>query len=195
MEPITINVTLGNFTQLTNRVMLEIFFKELIEAVLDTNFNQEWYPSHNKSIANVEVQYLPEEPLALQRNSAQILQAQLVIDGQVFVHANGEQESDIRPTSSFHDSFDYSMLLYFTFWGVDDVERALENIGGLENPVINSVSIGEKQLVGVGENENSLESNVDDVAIPQLISASGAEKRGFLTFIMISASSICLSLL
>lgn len=208
LEPIIINVTLSNFTKLSNEESLENYFKGLIEGVLDTNFNPEWYPSYNKSIDNVTLQFLPADPITeiqrVQRNSVQTSQAQIIVDGQVFVHAKERQQSNIKPSSSFNDSFDYSMLLYFTFWGVDDVEEALTEIGGLENPVINSVSIGEKKLIGVGDTDNSLiENNVGDTnaVIPQLIddkenqSASRASKRGFLSFALISASTICWSLL
>ena len=207
LEPIIINVTVSNFTKLSNEQSLENYFKGLIEGVLDS-FNQEWYPSYNKSIDNVTLQFLPAAPITeiqrVQRNSVQTSQAQIIIDGQVFVHAKERQQSNIKPSSSFNDSFDYSMLLYFTFWGVDDVEEALTKIGGLENPVINSVSIGEKKLIGVGDTDNSLiENNVGDsnAVIPQLIddkenqSASRASKREFLSFALISASTICWSLL
>ena len=94
------------------------------------------------------------------------------MNGVVFVHSKikdplatseeGEPQiktgtiEDRTPGSTFYDSFNHSMLLYYTFWGVDDFQKVLEKEGGLRKPVIGSVSLGEKELItfGVHKEEN-----------------------------------------
>lgn len=53
-------------------------------------------------------------------------------------------------TTSFYDLFDHSMYLYFSFWGPGDIQEALQEVTSLQNPIIASVSIGEKKIISSG---------------------------------------------
>ena len=150
----------------------------------------------------------------------------LTVNGVVFVHAKNEdaqvtaaatrKKDDPQPrtiaiegnnsTSTFYDSFDHSMLLYYTFWGVEDLEKVLQKDGGLRKPVIDSVTLGEKKVIAFGvDKDANFAYNGDHgsnkpkrsqaTAMSQLGSrrSSGARasaKYGVLTFLLISARSI-----
>ncbi len=178
--------------------------------------NAAWYPSHVKSINNITLELVPligTEGQSLEVISEQnlfggiwdeIVSVQLVVNGLVYVHhALGEEKMPRNsfPASSttqanFHDSFDHSMLLYFTFWGLDGVEKALEEEGGLQNPVIDSIGVGKKKLIGIGPDGDSLALGNDDYNIMTSILSDSDVKTararglqpGFLSFIVISAS-------
>merc|ERR1712194_772623 len=108
-----------------------------------------------------------------------MIPVQLIINGLVFVDLNKQDDEvltattrnaggakqqrtavndNVTPLSTFHDSFDHSMLLFFTFWGVDSLQKILEEDGGFQNPVIDSVSIGKKKLLtfGIDKDDNYL---------------------------------------
>ncbi len=150
----------------------------------------------------------------------------LTVNGVVFVHAKNEdaqvtaaatrKKDDPQPrtiaiedsnsTSTFYDSFDHSMLLYYTFWGVDDLEKVLQKDGGLRKPVIDSVTLGKKEVIAFGVDKDTNFAYSGDhssnkpkrsqaTAMSQVGSrrSSGARvpaKHGVLTFLLISATRI-----
>ena len=95
------------------------------------------------------------------------------------------------------------MLLYFTFWGVDSLQKVLEEDGGLQNPIITSVSMGKKELIAFGidkddnylykgdhDSDNNLPAKANAGISGRLKSSAAASTFGFLTIIMISAAVI-----
>lgn len=150
----------------------------------------------------------------------------LTVNGVVFVHAKDEdaqmtaaatrKKDDPQPrtiaiedsnsTSTFYNSFDHSMLLYYTFWGIDDLEKVLEKDGGLRKPVIDSVTLGEKQVIAFGVDKDanfayngdhssnkpkrSPATAISQVGSRRSSSARASAKYGVLTFLLISATSI-----
>jgi len=159
LQPITFKMTVSKFTEIMNKEKLNIYFSELIGNVMGMRSNQDWYPSHLKSIDITTLELFPVlgmEGEPTQRSSQQIISVELVVNGLVFVHLNEKHnlQTSVTPRSAFHDIFDHSMLLYFTFWGVDDLQKVLNKDGGLQNPVIESVYVGWKQLIGIDQDGN-----------------------------------------
>jgi hypothetical protein len=209
LHPIKFNMTVRKFTQLMNKEKLDAYFKDFIEDVLDMRSNRDWYPFNSKSVHNITMEFLPifdMEGDQQERSALLTVPVQLIINGLIFVHLKdqGSQQTisinDNVPRSTFHDSFAHSMLLYFTFWGVDSLQNVLEDDGGIQNPVVNSVSVGDMQLITIDKDgnyfaymderdgsSNSLASAILDVGIE---SSARSPKYGVSSLIMISASTI-----
>lgn len=227
--PIVFNMTVSKFTNTINHDALKTHFKDFIEDVLDMKSNLDWYPYHSKSMHNISIQLIPSDTLTEGINEEQsvdhTISVQMIINGLVFVHVNEQgvgivtsttrkaggakqQPEDVNDSairSIFHDSFDHSMLLYFTFWGVENLQEALEEDGGVQKPVIDSIIVGKKQLITfhVDKDDNHLYNGDHDSfkpkhSISKVISAVGndssarASKYGLYTFIMISATTTSL---
>jgi len=169
LEPITFNMTVSEFRYTLDYNKVESYLKDFVEDVLNMRSNRGWYPSHSKSMHNISIELFPSVVVEDQEveSADQTIPVQLTVNGLVLVHAKNQdtgavasktrnrggkkqQQSEINDSASlspFHDSFDHSMFLYFTFWGVDDLQQILEQDGGLQNPVIDSVSSGNKRLI------------------------------------------------
>lgn len=221
MEPITFELTVSNFMPIVDNDNLKTHLKEIVENVLDMKSNLNWYPSHEKSMLDLSFVLLPSSDSELEhkeRLAGHNAQAQLIINGYVAVHANNQaaevlasssrsaegtkqQTNDVNDSlnqSTFHESFDHSMLLYFTFWGVESLERILEKECGLSHPVITSVSIGNEKLMtfGIDKDDNYLFGGDHNFVKSKHIlqtkasgSSARASKYGCLTFILISVFS------
>jgi hypothetical protein len=227
--PIVFNMTVSKYTNTINHDALKTHFKDFIEDVLDMKSNLDWYPYHSKSMHNISIQLIPSDTLTEGINEEQsvdhTISVQMIINGLVFVHVNEQgvgivtsttrkaggakqQPEDVNDSairSIFHDSFDHSMLLYFTFWGVENLQEALEEDGGVQKPVIDSIIVGKKHLITfqVDKDDNHLYNGDHDSfkpkhSISKVISAVGndssarASKYGLYTFIMISATTTSL---
>jgi len=223
--PIVFNMTVSKFTNTINYDALKSHFKDIIEDVLDMKSNLDWYPYHSKLMHNISVQLIPSDTLTEGINEEQsvdhTIPVQMIINGLVFVHVNEQGVGIVTSTtrnaggakqqpedvvndsairSTFHDSFDHSMLLYFTFWGVDSLQEVLEEDGGVQKPVIDSVSVGDKQLITIDKDGNYFaymdegdgpsNSFASETSKFEKDSSARASKYGLLTFIMISAASI-----
>jgi len=204
LQTITFSMTVSKFTQILNEEKLEAYFKDFVEDVLEMSSNRDWYPFHSKSVHNITMELLPNfvvERDIKKRNANFIVPVQLNVNGIVLVNFN-EQDSQQRNNindsapSAFKDSFDYSMLLYFTFWGVDTLQNVLEEVGGLQDLVIRSVSVGKKELVAIDKDGSYLIKS-DQSSSNQIVAAvsdienkssTSASKCSLLTYIMISAS-------
>jgi len=209
LHPIKFNMTVSEFTQLMNTEKLDAYFKDFIENVLDMRSNRDWYPFNYKSVHNITMELLPIFGMGGDRNerSAKLdVPVQLILNGLIFVHLKdqGSQQTistnDSVLQSTFHDSFAYSMLLYFTFWGVDSLQNVLEEDGGIQNPVVNSVSVGDKQLITIDKDGNYFaymdegdgpsNSLASETSKFEKDSSTRLSKYGVPSLIMISASTI-----
>jgi hypothetical protein len=177
LEPIIFNMNVKKYTSVMNHDILTAHIQEFLEDVLDMKSNSNWFPFHSKSMHNISVELFPGIAVVDENHEGKsqdrAIAVQLVVNGLVLVHANeregaviskkrnadGAKEhtqtsSDKASRSKFQDSFDHSMLLYFTFWGVDSLQKVLEEDGGLQKPVIGSVVVGEKQLITFGTDKD-----------------------------------------
>jgi hypothetical protein len=205
LQTITFSMTVSEFTQILNVEKLEAFFKDFVEDVLEMRSNRDWYPFHSKSVHNITMELLPNfvvERDIKERNANFIVPVQLNINGIVLVNFNEQdrqQRNNINDSapSAFKDSFDHSMLLYFTFWGVETLQNVLEEVGGLRDLVIRTVSVGKKELIAIDKDgahliksdqssSNQIVATVSDI---ENKSSASASKCGLLThIIMVSAS-------
>ena len=190
----TFDIAVSEFTTVVESDELKAFFKNFFEDVLDMRSNGNWYPSHAKSIHDLSIAFRQSAVPQLEKAEGipnDKIQVQLIINGYVAVHTNSEgveattartrnagkkkqtiSFDDTVPDSTFHESFDHSMLLYFTFWGVESLEQMLKK-EGLQNPVINSVSVGEKEVItfGIDKDDNYLYEGDHNSAKPHRIPA------------------------
>eukprot|EP00535_Pseudo-nitzschia_heimii_P012180 CAMPEP_0197197654 /NCGR_PEP_ID=MMETSP1423-20130617/32973_1 /TAXON_ID=476441 /ORGANISM="Pseudo-nitzschia heimii, Strain UNC1101" /LENGTH=726 /DNA_ID=CAMNT_0042651479 /DNA_START=8 /DNA_END=2185 /DNA_ORIENTATION=- len=198
LKRITFLMTISEPTEIANEEKLEIYFKEFIERVLDMSGNEDWYPFHVKSVDNITIDLIPMFTLQgaqKERSVGQGFPVTLIINGLVFVHSSGQQNQDTIdinnkvPQLTFHDFFEHSLLLYLTFWGVDNLQEVMTKDGGLKNPVIHSVFVGMKQLIRF-DNDSLHKDNHDSSAATGRVntkseSSERISKKNFLSFITI----------
>lgn len=225
LQPIIFDMTVSNFTQTINTNKMKTYFIGFIKELLDMRSNTNWYPFHLKSVSNITIELVTEIFVEgdKEEHADPIIQkpVQLIITGLVFVHVKKQEVgtvassqrttggkekqaivNDGTPASSLHDSFYHSVLLYFTFWGADSLQKVLEEDGGLQNPIISSVSVGDKELIafGIDKDDNYLYKGDHDSSKPKNLpaqantgisgrfaSSAASLKFGFLTIIMMSA--------
>mmetsp|Transcript_2992 Transcript_2992/g.8164 ORF Transcript_2992/g.8164 Transcript_2992/m.8164 type:complete len:436 (+) Transcript_2992:285-1592(+) len=176
LEPIIFDITVSKFTTIVDSVELRTFFKDFVEDVLEMKSNGNWYPSNVKSMRDISIS-LHESTVSQSEHAEGIanekIDVELIINGHVAVHTKNEGAKvattrtrnagakekannldDTLTVSTFQESFDHSLLLHLTFWGVASIEKMLKKKGGLQNPVINSVSVGEKELMAFGTDKD-----------------------------------------
>jgi hypothetical protein len=211
LQPIKFDMTVSEYTQLMNTEKLDAYFKDFIENVLDMRSNRDWYPFNYKSVHNITMELLPMfgmEGDKKERSTKLEVPVQLILNGLIFVHLNDQDSqqtisiNDSVTRSIFHDSFDHSMLLFFTFWGVDRLQEVLEEDGGIQNPVVNSVIVGNKQLITIDKDGNYFaymdegDGPSNSLALEtsnfEKDSSARSSKYGVSSLIMISASTIWL---
>jgi len=229
LQPITFNMTVSHLSRMKNNDKLQTYFKKFIEEVLGMRSNEDWYPFHSKSMNNISIELVSG---VLVRGSGAVdndhaIPVQLIINGDIFVHKkkNGaetttsltrsasakKKESAIssrKPSlSTFNDSFNDSILLYFTFWGAESLEQNLEEYGGLQDPYLVSVSVGEQELIafGVDKDDNYMYRGDHDYTKPKHLppsaplligkrfeSSTSSLKFGFLTTIAMLSSIVAM---
>lgn len=188
LQPITFAMNVTKVAAAANTTALKYYMKKFLEEVVDMESNRNWYPTHLKSVENLSIDLMTDNidflPTAIvlegthKQNSGDnhTIPVRLIVNGVVFVHSKIQHsvttsekgESPLRTItiedrtsgSIFYDSFDHSMLLYYTFWGVDDFQMILEKEGGLRKPVIGSISLGGKELITFGVHKDNSSANL-----------------------------------
>lgn len=122
-----------------------------------------WYPFYSKSALNVTVDVFYNSSAAGDVDGGDV---KFIVNGMVGVHAKRNDlsttsssertagEAQQKAESSFVEYFDSNLLLYLTFWGTDELKEDLEEITGLQNLIITSVSLGETELISFGIDES-----------------------------------------
>lgn len=224
LQPVTLNMTVSNLSMM-NYDKLRSYFKKFIEDLLSMRSDRDWYPFHSKSVHNISIELVPDE--IVKGYAEDNIRVQLIISGDVFVHvkkqevgkvtsstriAGGAEKesavlSDNASLFTLHDSFYHSMLLYFTFWGVESLQQNLEDHGGLQNPNVVSVSIGKQELMtfGIEKKHNYLYSRGDHgstklkhlpsssivgIGSNALESSASSSRFGLFTIVMVSVGII-----
>jgi hypothetical protein len=86
----------------------------------------------------------------------------LIINGLVVVHFKEQEGEEEMPSkndggemelnvadntaSSLKESLCHNMLMYMSFWGVEKIQHVLEEDDCFQNPVIDSIAVGEKEI-------------------------------------------------
>jgi len=218
LPPIMFEVKADNFTQtINNTYRLEVFFEGFIGDIVNMESNLKWYPFNSKSVSKVTIgAFVHTSAKQGQKGAASsTIRIQFIINGFVFVHSktDGLQHvSSKRSTgqrqnqtisneevlgSSFEDFFDHNMLLYLTFWGTEKVEAVLDEIG-LVDPVVKSVTVGEKKLIDLavdkddnykykGDHDHFAGRSIPGVQTDRPKSSANVSTCGLLTIFMMSA--------
>ena len=227
LQPITFKINVEQYSAVTNVIALTSYIKIFIDDILDMKSNVDWYPTYPKTVDNLSIDLVQDavdiEGPPSPNSDDRAISVRLVINGVVFVHAKppekeattamsrsaGEFQQDTITVddSVFRSTFSHSMLLYFTFWGIDGLQKVLEDDGGLRKPVISSVVVGEKELVAFGTDKDDIfaHNGDQDSSKPKrsqakessVVGRSGASfvrasTYGLLTFVLISATSLLL---
>jgi len=192
MPPISFNMTVSELTSTIDTDELKPHFKAFFEDILGMRSNEDWYPLHSKSMHNISLKLFPRTVDTyedfLKESVEPSSQVRLVVNGFVYVHMKNkdtgvvtsmtrsagiisqQNESVVEsaPQSTFYNSFEHSLLLYFTFWGTDGLQQLLEE-SGFQKPIVESVTVGKKELLsfGVDKDANYLYKGDHDVAKPK----------------------------
>ena len=157
LPEIIIDMTVDNFTQTVNCMnKLEKYFIDFIEGILGMSSSNEWYSYHLKSVGNISIElvsdvYVEENndvlpakkllPSAVPVGFSPIpIPIRLIINGLVVVRVAA------NTTSSLKESLCHNMLMYMSFWGVEKMQNVLEEGDCFQNPIINLIIVGEKEI-------------------------------------------------
>ena len=157
LPEIIIDLTVDNFTETVNCMnKLEKYFIDFIEGILGMSSSNEWYSYHLKSVGNISIElvsdvYVEENndvlpakkllPSAVPVGFSPIpIPIRLIINGLVVVHVAA------NTTSSLKESLCHNMLMYMSFWGVEKMQNVLEEGDCFQNPIINLIIVGEKEI-------------------------------------------------
>ena len=157
LPEIIIDMTVDNFTQTVNCMnKLEKYFIDFIEGILGMSSSNEWYSYHLKSVGNISIElvsdvYVEENndvlpakkllPSAVPVGFSPIpIPIRLIINGLVIVRVAA------NTTSSLKESLCHNMLMYMSFWGVEKMQNVLEEGDCFQNPIINLIIVGEKEI-------------------------------------------------
>jgi hypothetical protein len=157
LPEIIIDMTVDNFTETVNCMnKLEKYFIDFIEGILGMSSSNEWYSYHLKSVGNISIElvsdvYVEENndvlpakkllPSAVPVGFSPIpIPIRLIINGLVVVHVAA------NTTSSLKESLCHNMLMYMSFWGVEKMQNVLEEGDCFQNPIINLMTVGEKEI-------------------------------------------------
>jgi hypothetical protein len=161
LPEIIIDMTVDNFTQTVNCMnKLEKYFIDFIEGILGMSSSNEWYSYHLKSVGNISIElvsdvYVEENndvlpakkllPSAVPVGFSQPIPIpiRLTINGLVvvrFKEYEGEEEMSLK------ESLCHNMLMYMSFWGVEKMQNVLEEGDCFQNPIINLIIVGEKEI-------------------------------------------------
>ena len=157
LPEIIIDLTVDNFTETVNCMnKLEKYFIDFIEGILGMSSSNEWYSYHLKSVGNISIElvsdvYVEENndvlpakkllPSAVPVGFSPIpIPIRLIINGLVVVRVAA------NTTSSLKESLCHNMLMYMSFWGVEKMQNVLEEGDCFQNPIINLIIVGEKEI-------------------------------------------------
>ena len=165
--------------------------------------NQDWYPFHSKSIGKITTELLPvwngdatntatgrsANPQDQQQKQDEDVTSKVVLllDASVFVHTNDQVVmDDEKQQPNFRATFDHSLQLYFAFWGFENLQTFLEETSGFENPVLDSVRVGNTTIMGRDSDGNPVTTIS---GIQESSSAQGLKDSCLLTMLVIFVTS------
>ena len=167
LPTIGFRITVNKITKLRGKRKLKDYFMRFLKRIMDMGHNQSWYRFHSKSIGKITTELLPvwngDVTNVAKGRSANLQEEQqqqklvLLLDAFVFVHVNDQVviDEDELQQPMFRDSFVDSLQIHLALWGFADLQSFLEETSGLENPVIESVFVGDTTIMGRDSDGNA----------------------------------------